>query len=560
LPPVRLAAWRADVAEAQPSFPAAPVPEAVERLPALGGAQLVRVRGRRPSGAAPASPPVLVVGEQRFESLAEPLVGRDRAAFGGTYVVGAEAVGRPAWLEWPDGERIPLPAEEPPAAAPPPVERPPAWVAHRTVLERELARATAAAAVAEARLDAEAIARGALTRELERLGEALAAERVARDGLDRELRAARADLLAARRVRAAEAAALAGLRGELEAERAARAVARETAARLARELAAVRRRAAPPAAEPAAAGRPSASPAEKPAAAASPGDLRRLALTQAAAAAGRRPAAETGRVAADLDAAAAALRRSATPPPRRLRDALVSLAREDAHAAGLLLAQLLPAQGAVVAGPLSYDLVIRGVGTYAVTLGDGPARVIVRPRPRPPGQAELALTADPLALAEWLAGRDVRIGRLRGPIRRRGRRRALAPLRALPAGTVSLTEAARAGARPDPGLVYRALAHAVPPEWTRGHRFTVAQALDGETWFVTADDGARLSVSATPPERPPDATVTLTREAFDRLLRDEPPLPGARPTIRGDRAAVATLREWAERARAFSAPSAPHAG
>jgi hypothetical protein len=86
----------------------------------------------------------------------------------------------------------------------------------------------------------------------------------------------------------------------------------------------------------------------------------------------------------------------------------------------------------------------------------------------------------------------------------------------------------------------------VQPEWTCGHRFVVAQALPDATFYLAARDGDGLELLDA---AQPDATVTLSREAFDRLLRDEPPAPTDRPSIRGDRAAVATLREWAERAR-----------
>jgi hypothetical protein len=41
----------------------------------------------------------------------------------------------------------------------------------------------------------------------------------------------------------------------------------------------------------------------------------------------------------------------------------------------------------------------------------------------------------------------------------------------------------------------------------------------------------------------------MTRAAFDRLLKDEPPAPGERPLVRGDRAAVALLKAWTDRAR-----------
>jgi hypothetical protein len=182
----------------------------------------------------------------------------------------------------------------------------------------------------------------------------------------------------------------------------------------------------------------------------------------------------------------------------------------------------------------------------------GAARAVRLPRPR--RHADFALSADPLALAAWLAGEEIRIGRLRGPIRRRGSRRALARLRTLPQTTLSLAEAARAGANLEPRLVYRALTHAVQPEWTRGHRFVVAQALPEATFYLAARDGAGLALLD---DARPDATVTLSREAFDRLLRDEPPLPRDRPSVRGDRAAVTTLREWVDRARGGHNPSAP---
>ena len=112
--------------------------------------------------------------------------------------------------------------------------------------------------------------------------------------------------------------------------------------------------------------------------------------------------------------------------------------------------------------------------------------------------------------------------------------------------------AARAGARLDPELAYRTFAYAVHPSWTRGHTFTVAQAIVGdppETWYLQARDGAGLAVSKTAPQTPPAATVTMSRETFDRLLRGEPLPTGTRPAIKGDRHAVELMRAWTERAR-----------
>jgi hypothetical protein len=233
-----------------------------------------------------------------------------------------------------------------------------------------------------------------------------------------------------------------------------------------------------------------------------------------------------------------------------LRGAIVKLAHDDPALAGRLLAALLPAHGAVIGGPLGYDLTIAGTGTFAVAIAGGRASVERIARPRPRSEAEFHLSGDPLLLAELLAGVNHRIGRFFGPVRVRGRKRRLSALRALPAATLSLTGAARAGAKLDPELVYHALAYAVHPSWTRGHSFTIAQAITGdpgETWYLTARDGAGVTVSPTGTR--PDATVTMARAVFDRLLRAEPVPNGERPVIRGDRDAVALMRAWTQRAQ-----------
>jgi hypothetical protein len=233
-----------------------------------------------------------------------------------------------------------------------------------------------------------------------------------------------------------------------------------------------------------------------------------------------------------------------------LRGALVKLAHDDPALAGRVLAALLPAQGLAVPGPLSYDLSIGGTGTFSVSVTSG--RTFVRPidQPRSRGEAEFHLRAAPLVLAEMLAGVDHRIGRFFGDARIRGRKRRAKALKTLPACTITLVEAARAGAQLEPELVYRTLAYAIHPSWTRGHRFTIAQALHGdssETWYLTADDGAGLSVAPTPRGRTPDATVSMSRAVFDRLVRGEPVNAGERPVVRGDREAVAHMTAWTRR-------------
>ena len=62
-------------------------------------------------------------------------------------------------------------------------------------------------------------------------------------------------------------------------------------------------------------------------------------------------------------------------------------------------------------------------------------------------------------------------------------------------------------------------------------------------------DGFPLRVVEHATEAPADATVTMSRAAFERLLKDEPQPPGDRPRIRGDREAVAALKRWTDLAR-----------
>src|SRR3954451_5866902 len=113
----------------------------IERLPALGGAELVRARGH---GAAP--PPLLLAGARRIEPLHEAASTLVAGEWSASYVVPAEAAGLAAALEWPDGARGALPAPAPRRAprlvlAPAPPGEPP-----RAALRRELAGAAAVAA------------------------------------------------------------------------------------------------------------------------------------------------------------------------------------------------------------------------------------------------------------------------------------------------------------------------------------------------------------------------------------------------------------------------------
>ena len=334
---------------------------------------------------------------------------------------------------------------------------PPSGSAHAGATS-ELEAARAALAAAEVANRGEAVARAALDDELDR-------ERVARATLTAALDAARAETAAAQ-ARVAE----------LERDRAA---AEHEAGGLLARIAELER------------------PAD--------GDLDRRAGEQAAAAAAAvRPPDEARReVAVNLDAAAAALRArtpapedappAAAPRPRIvtesphparadivgsskreypwLRGALVKLAHDDPRTATRLMLALVPAQRAIVAAPLEYDLTIRGSGTYAVSIEEGEATARTVGEPRPRDQAAFHLSADVVTLAEMLAGVDKRMGRWLGPVKVHGRRRGALALRdALAGADLDLAAAARAGADLDPELVFRAFAYAIRPAWTKGHR------------------------------------------------------------------------------------------
>jgi hypothetical protein len=236
-----------------------------------------------------------------------------------------------------------------------------------------------------------------------------------------------------------------------------------------------------------------------------------------------------------------------------LRGVLVKLAHDDPRAATRLVLGLVPVQRALVSPPLEYDLTIRDSGTYAISIGEqgATARSVGGPRPRE--EAAFHASADIVTLAELLAGVDKRMGRWLGSVRVHGRRRSAEALRAaLSRADLDLAAAARAGADLDPDLVFRAFAYAIHPSWTKGHAFTVAQELAGPQplrWHVAVRDGKPITVERRAPARPPDAVVSMTRDAFSHLLRGENPPRGERPAIRGDRAAVALLKGWTDRAQ-----------
>jgi ribonucleoside-diphosphate reductase beta chain len=139
-------------------------------------------------------------------------------------------------------------------------------------------------------------------------------------------------------------------------------------------------------------------------------------------------------------------------------------------------------------------------------------------------------------------------------------------------GGRGMREAARHGIAVDPDLAYRALAHAIDPSWTRGHRFRVAYELRGEgggRWVVSVDDGS-VRVDAGRGDADggdggdgrsggaPDATLRMSVETWRRVLAGE--ITPSRSmqeqlvTAEGKMPAITLLGRWIDRAAGLDGP------
>jgi ribonucleoside-diphosphate reductase beta chain len=234
--------------------------------------------------------------------------------------------------------------------------------------------------------------------------------------------------------------------------------------------------------------------------------------------------------------------------------ALARMAEQDPELAARLLVTALPAAASSVPGNLDYGLEIENVGDYRVSIAGGAATVAPADESQN-GQPDFILHTDARTLARLAAGAGpIRLA-LGGRLKIRGKRRKALKLRKL-AGNLSMRDVARTGVEPDPDLVYRALPYAIDPEWTRGHRFTIAYEMRGDnggqprTWWVFVDDGA-VGVTTEGRTAAPDATVRFTRDTWLRLVRgDVSPNDAMRAQlvqVEGKMFPVTILGRWIER-------------
>lgn len=255
--------------------------------------------------------------------------------------------------------------------------------------------------------------------------------------------------------------------------------------------------------------------------------------------------------------------------------AIAALDERDRSSAARLVAQLLPDQARTVRRDLVYDLDLDGMGPLRVELSaDGAGRVLVRDGTSP--DAEFALEATPKQFATLAGG-----GAPLWPsgLRVAGTRRFFLPLARLARKRrrrLALAELVAAELPLDPGLVIRALASAVPGEWTLGHSFSVTLHVSGsETCRVVVQNGAplrvlrvdelgrRSAVVAATTSREPvvaegavggaDAVLTLTaRGALPLLAQAEPPADEEPATAIGDVSAATALLGWFDRVQGLA--------
>ncbi len=238
--------------------------------------------------------------------------------------------------------------------------------------------------------------------------------------------------------------------------------------------------------------------------------------------------------------------------------ALRRMAVSDPELAARLIVHSLPAAAATLPPGLSYRLELDGLGAWTVRRDGNRAEVSeAAPGGELNGEA-FAISTDPATLARVAAGRSPLAALARGRIKLRGRRRKAFALRGL-STDAGPRELARLGAPVDPDLVFRSLAYAIEPEWTRGHRFSVVYVLVGEgggTWRVDVADGeVRVERGA---GSHPDAVVRIRYSDWLALLSGELTPPEAmrlgKTEVDGRIPPVTRLGRWIDRAEGIDGP------
>ena len=234
------------------------------------------------------------------------------------------------------------------------------------------------------------------------------------------------------------------------------------------------------------------------------------------------------------------------------------MAESEPELAARLIVQSLPAAAAKLPEGMSYRLELDGLGAWTVSSLGGRAKVAEVLAGADLNGEAFAISTDAETLAKVASGRNPVGPLMSGRLKLRGRRRKALALRRLEADA-GPRDLARLGQRVDADLIFRSLAYAIEPEWTRGHRFTVAYQLVGEgggTWRVEVDDG-RVRVERGLGENA-DAIVRIRYTDWLALLSGELTPPDAmrlgKTEVEGSIPPVTRLGRWIDRAEGIDGP------
>src|SRR5829696_2398908 len=238
--------------------------------------------------------------------------------------------------------------------------------------------------------------------------------------------------------------------------------------------------------------------------------------------------------------------------------ALRRMAESDPELAARLIIHSLPAAAADLPEGLSYRLELDGLGAWTVSSLGGRAKVAEVLSGADLNGEAFVISTDAETLARVASGRNPVASLASGRLKLRGRRRKALALRRL-SPDAGPRDLARLGIPVDPDLIFRSLAYAIEPEWTRGHRFTVAYQLVGErggTWRVEVDDGS-VRVQRGLGEDP-DAIVRIRYSDWLALLSGELTPPDAmrlgKTEVDGRIPPVTRLGRWIDRAEGIDGP------
>jgi ribonucleoside-diphosphate reductase beta chain len=239
-------------------------------------------------------------------------------------------------------------------------------------------------------------------------------------------------------------------------------------------------------------------------------------------------------------------------------EALRRMSESDPELAGRMIVHSLPAAAATLPEGLNYRLELEGLGAWTVRPDGDRAEV----READPGGdlngEAFAISTDPATLARVAAGGNPLGALMRGDLKLRGRRRKAFALRRM-STDAGPRDLARLGLPVDADLVYRSLAYAIDPEWTRGHRFSVVYELVGDgggAWRVEVDDGTvRVERGA---GEDPDALVRIRYSDWLKLLSGELTPSDAmrlgKTEVEGKIPPVTRLGRWIDRAEGVDGP------